>query len=274
MKNKGLIITLIVIIVTAIVGLGMLLFGLITGGITKIFSESYIEEKIIDEKYETIFENINIDYDVAKVVIKESDEPVVRLVIYGEKDKTNVEVTDTKLEVTSRIKKCVGFCFKRKQAKIEIYVPKDYKNEITTQGDVGDIKVESIENLKLNSDINVGDINIDKAEKVKIKLNTGDVKIDEVKNLEVDGKVRDVKVESVNETLDIDIKTGDVKINKVYLISNGKIKTNVGDIKIQEINDIYVSAKSNVGDTKINSNRKSDIELETITNVGDIKVNY
>ena len=273
MKNKGLIITLIIIILLGIVGLCILLFGMITGGISKVFSESYIEEKIVDEVYDSNLENIEIEYDVAKVTINESDSNNIKLVIYGEEDKTNVKVIDNKLYVETKTKKCVGFCINRKKAKVELYVPSDYQNNIETKGNVGDIKVGKFENLKLDSQLDVGDIDIDSVDSAKIKVATGDVKIDTVNVLDIDGKVGDIKVENINNKLDISIKTGDVKINKANIISDSTIKTKVGDVKIQETNDIYVSAKSKVGDVNVNSNRKSDIELKIETNVGDIKAN-
>lgn len=47
----------------------------------------------------------------------------------------------------------------------------------------------------------------------------------------------------------------------------------MGDVKIEEKNDIYVDAKVDLGDCKIgNNNRHSEITLKVDMSCGDIKI--
>ena len=57
------------------------------------------------------------------------------------------------------------------------------------------------------------------------------------------------------------------------LKTNSKIETDTGDVRIKNINQIWIDAKSKTGDITIKDNyRKSDIELIIKTDTGDIKV--
>ena len=55
---------------------------------------------------------------------------------------------------------------------------------------------------------------------------------------------------------------------------DSSIKNNLGSIKIGSTNEIYIEAKTDLGDVKVNNNyKKSDITLNLKNNCGDIKVN-
>ena len=52
------------------------------------------------------------------------------------------------------------------------------------------------------------------------------------------------------------------------------INSDLGDIKIEETNDIYIETDVSLGDAKVNNNnRHSEIILSIENNLGDIKVN-
>ena len=54
---------------------------------------------------------------------------------------------------------------------------------------------------------------------------------------------------------------------------DSSIKSNFGDVKIEKINNVYVDAKVDLGDVKIEGNdRHSDITLKIKSDCGDIKV--
>ena len=274
MKNKGLIVGIIIFLILVIIGLCGVLVVFISGGLSNLVINTTIEEKIVDEVYERDFKDINIDYNIADVEIKENESNTIKLVIYGEEDRTTVKDDEDKLTIETKVKDCKGFCFRRKHAKVELYLPKEYNGNIKTTGNVGDVIVDDLVNINLNTTIDVGDVKAKGIDVAKVKLNTGDTKISYVNDLDVEIKVGDVKIESINKKGNINIKTGDIKISKLNIETNCEMKTNVGDIKINKTNEIYVSAKTNIGDVKVDSDRKSDIELKVETNIGDIKVNY
>lgn len=63
-------------------------------------------------------------------------------------------------------------------------------------------------------------------------------------------------------------------MEKCNLNENSSIHATSGGVKIKETNDIYIEAKANSGDVKVeNNNRLSEIELKIETTSGEIKVN-
>ncbi len=129
-------------------------------------------------------------------------------------------------------------------------------------------------NLDVNS--RVGDIKVGDLESatLKVKSDVGDVKVENILDVTIKTRVGDIKIEKINNYLSLNTKTGDIKIGNASIKKNSKIKTNVGDIRINKTNGCYIDATSNVGDKSINQNdRKSDIVLEIKSNVGDIDIN-
>ena len=64
------------------------------------------------------------------------------------------------------------------------------------------------------------------------------------------------------------------KIDSLNLKENSSIHNSYGDIKIGSTNEIYINAKTSLGDTKINNNyQKSDVTLTIDNSCGDIRVN-
>lgn len=272
MKNKGLIITLIVFLVLLIVSLIILMVKMMNGNLFLMFNHQVSKQKIIEETYDIM--DIDINSKVADIHIIENTENNIKVIVYSEQKRTQVEVNNNKLVITSNSKKCIGFCINTKIDKVELYIPNNYKNSIMINDDVGDIKVGKFNDLVLNITTDAGDIDIASIKKANIKSDAGDIDIENIDSIIIDTDAGDIDIESVNKYLNIKADAGDIKINNVNLTKNSKIKTDAGDIKINKTNDIYINAKTDVGDTKINNNnRKSDIELNIKTDVGDIKVN-
>ena len=69
------------------------------------------------------------------------------------------------------------------------------------------------------------------------------------------------------------MKIFNIKIDKVQIAEDSYIKSDYGDVRIKETNDIYIDAKTDLGDVKINTNnRHSEITLKIEGDCGDIKV--
>lgn len=271
MKFKGFIIALIVFLICLIAVLITFMVKVIKNGDFISFGHTVSKEKVIEEIYEEITD-IKIDSNMADIVIKESNENNIKLVVYGDKDKSSAFMNNNVLNVKVRMKKCRGFCFNSKIAKVEISIPTTYKNKLVIYDDVGDIKIGNFKELVLKIVTDSGDIDIDNVNKANIKADTGDIDINKINDVTINTNVGDIKLGSVNKYLNIDTDTGNIKIEKANLTKNSKIKTDVGDVKIKSTN-AYVDAKTDVGDIKIdNNNRKSEIELAIKTDVGDIKV--
>ena len=202
------------------------------------FGITHSKKVVVDEEYENSFNKISIKTEAGDIEIKKSDNDKIRLVVYGSKSRTEVSKDSESLNVVTKSKKCRGFCLNQKIDKVIVYLPSEYSNP------------------------------------VNIKTNYGDIKINEVNSLTANTNYGDIKIASVNNYFRVNTNYGDIKISKLDINKDSSASTNFGDIKIGDTNDIYIQAKTDLGDKDINSNnKKSNITLKLNTNLGDIEVN-
>lgn len=262
MKNKGLIITLIIILLIIITGLiaflylnlsGKLNFQLIFKNLGKKSSDI-----IFDNSYELdSIDNLEILSSTGNINFKESTDRKIRVVAYGQNnDDLGVSLEKNKLKVDYSGNKNVSFGFNFYTNDIIIYMPKEYSKEITIDANYGDIEIIDLENATIN-----------------IKEDCGNVKLGKVKNASIENNYGEVKIEEILNKFTIESDCGDIKIDKVQITENSYIKSDCGDVKIKETNDIYIDAKTDLGDVKINkNNRQSNITLKIEEDCGDIKI--
>lgn len=258
MKNKGIIVAMIIILSIIVMGLIAFLYFVISGNFKFHFNIGKRSEKIIyDESYELdTINNIEVLSDAGDVKFEESTDGKIRVVVYGEStEKLKVDNYDNKLKINYS-QKTTFFGINSYMSNITIYIPQNYDKEIKIDTDYGDINVGDLENATIDIKEDCGDVNLGKIKNVTIKNSYGDIKIEQVLN-----------------KLNIKSNCGDVKINKIELFENSEIKNDLGDIKIGETNYIYIDADVDLGDIKINTNnRHSEITLKIETDCGDIKV--
>ena len=250
-----------------------------------------VEELQIEETYKNNYEKINIKTDAADVYVKKSENEDIYLKVYAEKNHANVIDNVGELNIEVKQDKCIGICINNKISKVELYIPENYEKEINIDNNYGDVKIDSFEKLNLDIKEDAGDINIEKANIVNINNNygdieineinvgtikeaAGDVKIEKVNSIDVKNNYGDVKITEINEYVKIDSNAGDVKIQNLNIEKDSLITTDVGSIKIEKTNDIYIDADADVGEVKIRENNKNaEVTLKIENNVGDIKVN-
>ena len=217
-----------------------------------------ISDKLfLNESYSIIYDDISIDTAASSIEIKEADDEKIKLVIYGDDDKITVDKTDKTLSVKTNEEKCKFFCFNVMMPKVELYLPKNYHNNIHINNKYGNVNIDAFSKMNLDIKVNAGDAFIKEIKSITAKLNYGDIKI---------GKI--------NEYLDINNDCGDIKIDSVNIEKDSYIKNDLGSIKVGSTNEIYIEAKTDLGDVQINHNYiNADITLEIKNNCGDIKVN-
>ena len=296
MNNKTLKIILIIFLSLLVIGLSVFFVNILTNKDFRFghfsFGHKVSNELVFNQEYETIFDTIKIDSKSSDIEIKEGNESKVKVVIYGDKDETNVEVVNNKLNIKSNEKKCIGFCFNMTIAKIEVYLPNGYSGNINIENNYGDVNIGNFDNLILDATLDAGDIKVDSLKSGKIKNSYGDIKIlgyskeleidqdcgdvevSEVDRIKLENNYGDINIGKVNEYLQIKEDCGDVKIDSLNLKENSSIHNSYGDIKIGSTNEIYINAKTSLGDTKINNNyQKSYVTLTIDNSCGDIRVN-
>ncbi len=262
MKSKGLIITLIIILSIVVIGLIVLLSLVISGNLS--FRPNFrnlgvrSNQVIYDENYniETI-EDIEILSTAGDIKLEESMDKNIRVVAFGKNENDlKVSLNENKLKIDySEIKK-INFWFNFDITDITIYIPKDYSKQINIKANYGNIELIDLENATID-----------------IEQDCGDVKLGKVKDIFIKNSYGDINIEKVLNKCAIKSDCGDIKIEEIELKENSSIDSDLGNVKINKKNDIYIDAKTDLGDTKVDTNnRHSEITLKIEGSCGDIKV--
>lgn len=291
MKNKKLIIFLIVLLVIICIILVGFMISLLNGRFRFGFWHNVSDELVIDKEYDENFDKIVIKSGAADVYVHESSNDKFKVVAYGEKEKIDIKVDNDQLTIESYLKKSSFIFFNNKIAKIEVYIPQDYDKELNINNNFGNIEIEEFSkaNIKVEEDCgdvtiksgnkvvvhnSYGDIKVEEALEADIKQSAGDVEIGKVRDIKVKNNYGDIKIGKVENSLSVEEDCGDVKIDDLVLNKSATIKNSFGEIKIGSTNEIYIDAKTDLGDVKIENNyNKSDITLKLENSCGDIKVN-
>jgi hypothetical protein len=250
--------------------------------------------KLIESKEFESITDINVESKAIDVIVKESDTDSVVVEVYSNKDLDyNIEESDGKLKVyVNYVSKITFFSFGN-NTRLVIKLPKTYDGRFNVDAKVGDINIDSFENLEptINNtvgDLNIksvksviveeletGDIDIDSADTILIKKHsTGDIDIDDVNTVMIKTNTGDVNIKSIKNSFDIEGKTGDVKIDNADLKDDSRIEHKTGDVRIKSLTGAYIDASTKTGDTKVNNNDRCLEHTCTIkNNIGDIKVN-
>lgn len=261
MKNRGLIIVTIVILLLVIIGLISLLCASLNGKYRfKDWGSKKSEQIIFDSSYEVEkIENLEILSRAGDIEFKESTDGKVRVLAYGENEqdlKVDLAENHLKVDYSNYRHKNGFFGVNFYSNDIVIYMPSDYAKEINLNANYGDIEIMDLENAS-----------------IQIEADCGDVTLGKVKNVFVKNDYGDVKIESVLNKASIDLSCGDVKINSLTIAEDSSIINNFGDIKIGTTNEIYIDAKTDLGDVKVNHNeRQAEVTLKVENDCGDIKV--
>lgn len=214
----------------------LIVMAIISGVILAILFLQDRTRKLEDRKYKEI-SKISIDSDTANVNLYKSNDENVRVVVYGTKKDTVQLIEGTK---TLDISKITGnkTCILNCKNQIDLYIPETVE-QISVKSDVGNIDSEvDLKSISINS--NVGNININKVNVLNITTNTGNVNIKEI-----------------NAT------------------NNSSIKTEVGNVKIDTIINLKISAISNEGSVVIPViKEEQEFTLKIESNIGNVDINH
>lgn len=265
MKNKGLIITLIILLSIIIFFLVMFLVMSLNGNINfknGIFSIGSKSTNIIyDKQFELEdIQDIDIKQDAGDIIIKESENNNITVVLYGENEEgAQVELNNEKLSIDNTYNRnnFVLFNFGVTTNDIIIYMPSSYSNEIKVKNDYGKCEMIDLENATVNIDCNAGNVELGKIKNATLKCDFGNIGIKEILN-----------------KCDIKANCGNIKIDKISIRENSNIKADFGDVDINSTNDIYIDADVDLGETNINkNNRSAEITLKINCDCGNVTVN-
>lgn len=292
MKNRGLMITLIVFLSILAISLIVLMVILLNGGFRNfnfIMFSSISENLAVEEEYQNPFRMIEVDSDASEIEIYSTEEKTTRVVIHGEEKNVTMTTNNDRLVIGTKMK-CNFLCFGQKRSKVEIYLSKDYEGKIKVDNDYGNVTIGEFKNATIEVEENCGDIKVVAGNEVKLdndfgnielefakhaelKDNAGKIKVGEVADIKAENDLGDIRIGKVTNSLVIDEDCGDVIIDEVILAKDSSIKNDLGKIKIGFTNKIYIDAETDLGKVKINENtRNADITLRLENSCGDIIV--
>lgn len=277
MKNKTATIILIVILSIIVLTFSFLFINVLLNDSFNFFNLGFsngykVSSKLTFEKsYDASFDEIIIKANASDIEVKESLTDEIKVLVYEDKNETKVETYNNKLRITSSKRGCVGFCFNQVINKIEVYLPSTYEKEVKIDNDFGDIEIEKINIATITN--GYGDIKVDEAKRLDIEADCGDIEINKVDNIKAVNKFGDIEIKEVNEYINANDDCGDIEIKSLFLKKNSSIENSMGNIEIGSTNEIYINAKTSLGDTDIRNNYpKSDITLTINNSCGDIEV--
>lgn len=296
-KNVGKIFLISLLSILVILLILFMIFVILNGsknfinfGIT---SDKISNNLIYDKEYENRFDTINIKSDASDIEIKKSIDSNIKVLIYSEEEKLkSIDISDdNSLDINLKEKKRFNFFwFNYINSKIEIYIPKDYSKNIKIENSYGNIQIDDFVDSNIDITSDYGDVKIGSANSIKVENSYGDttikdanivdinndcgnIEIDSVKSAVLENNLGDIDIKKVYEYIDIENDCGDISIDDISLMKNSTIKSSMGDIEIKNIKDIYIDAKTSLGDVSINNNyHKSDIILKIDNDCGDIEV--
>lgn len=277
MKNKKLIIGLIILLSLISISLIIFMVGMLNGNFKVFgfrFNNKVSQELVMNEIYQEKFQNIYIDSDAGDIHIKESYDKTTKVIIYGDENKIDVKNTTNDLSIEIEENGCKGFCFNYTISKIEVYLPQDYVGTIDIENSYGNIAIDNFENANIHIDANYGDVEVGAAKELTVKEDAGDVDVGTVISAKIENHFGDIEVDTITGYLNLENNCGDIKLHSIVLDKNSYIKDDLGDIEIQNTNEIYIDAETSLGDVDIKHNYpKSDVTLQIENNCGDIEVN-
>ncbi len=260
MKNKGLIITMIILLSIIVIGLTALLYFVISGKhrfYIGLNTEKRSEDIIYDESYELDkIDCIEVLSSAGNVKFEENTDGKIKVVVYGKNNgKLKVDLNNNTLKIDYP-QRMNFFGINSYINDIIVYVPKNFAKEIKIDLDYGNVDILDLEQATIDIKEDCGNVNLGKIKNVTVKNDYGDIEIEEVLN-----------------KLNIKSDCGNIKIDSVKLLEDSTIKSDLGDVKIGETNDIFIDTDVDLGDTKVNNNnRQAEITLEIKADCGNIKV--
>ena len=244
-NNRGLLITLIVLLsIIALLLSGIFTFTLISG--TRSF-KSFIPTKsqtVFDESYSTEdIKNITIDNNAGDIIIKNSKDGKIRVTANGNTDDEFSAAADgSTLNISNEIMNIRSFFIfgsLKKGVDIVLYLPEEL-DSLNINSSFGNVKIEDKLITSLTIDNDMGNIEAEKlGGSFDLNTNMGNIEIEEI-NITADSK-------AVSNMGNIDIeKTNKINIDASVSMGNSDVKDNTPNA------DITLTVKTDMGDIEIN----------------------
>ena len=226
------------------------------------------------------FDNISIFSDTADVVFKYHDSEKCKVVLF-EEEKINhfafVEENTLKIEQNDNRKwfDYIHF-FSFGRTTVTVYLPKHDYLSLNVETDTSDIKIPKdfkFQNLKISGDTSSVSLFASVSKKTDINLSTGDIKINSVNlgNLKVSTTTGDISLSSVKceEKISANVSTGSLNFYNVTA-KNLTSSGSTGEVNFNNVKiDEKLSVNRSTGDILFTDSDAGEIFIKTDT--GDVR---
>lgn len=214
MNNKGIIITLIILLAMIVIGLIIFLVLCLNGTFNIMTLTNFNLEKssnvILDEEYEEkIVNKIEVLSNAGNITLQESTSENIRIVVCGKnRSDLKIDLVDNRLKIENLGHRISFLGFNSYINDIIIYVPTTYSKEININNDYGNCQITDLENAIANMEVDCGDIKLGKIKEVNVKSRYGNVEIGTIQNkFDIESDCGNIKIEKLEIKEDSNIKS-------------------------------------------------------------------
>ena len=245
------------------ISISFIIFGLVLIGLATYLNNGHIPRfsSNLEKKNYTVsindVKNLDLDIIDSDVIIEENTASKNMEIEYytAIERKVNIEHIGNKLSIKEN-KNIVGINFFTEKRKLIIKIPKSSNIDINSVNKIGDYFIKNLDIKSLIINSKLGDVYITNisASDADIKLATGNLNID--------------NLNSKNNSLKINVATGDVKLKNINDLKDISIDNEIGDTELSSstIKDINITKKlGNIEVSNLPSESSDNINLKTTT---------
>ena len=245
------------------ISISFIIFGLVLIGLATYLNNGHIPRfsSNFEKKNYTIsindVKNLDLDIIDSDVTIEENTTSKNMEIEYytALERKVNIEHIGNKLSIKEN-ENIVNFSFFTEKRKLIIKIPKSSNIDISSVNKIGDYFIKNLDIKSLIINSKLGDVYITNisASDADIKLATGNLNID--------------NLNSKNNSLKINVTTGNVKLNNINDLKDISIDNKTGDTDLSSstIKDINITNKlGNIKVSNLPSESSDNINLKTTT---------
>ena len=245
------------------ISISFIIFGLVLIGLATYLNNGHIPRFSSDfgkKNYTVSINDVkNLDLDIidSDVTLEENTSSKnIEIEYYTALErKVNIEHIGNKLSIKEN-KNIVGINFFTEKRKLIIKIPKSSNIDINSVNKIGDYFIKNLDIKSLIINSKLGDVYITNisASDADIKLATGNLNID--------------NLNSKNNSLKINVATGDVKLKNINDLKDISIDNEIGDTELSSstIKDINITKKlGNIEVSNLPSESSDNINLKTTT---------
>ncbi len=250
------------------------------------------KNRIVREEGLSGVDRINFETDVGEVVLKTTDDNKIKVI-----ERSNKKLKNNKVLNISRSGSELSFIepskffnfnlfgFNDKKV-VEIYLPKNYKEKLRLQTDVGDLYIKNdleLSTIDLASD--VGEIISDKkivTSNLNVSSDTGDIKFSRVesKDYNFESDVGKVVIERLKGKGSVYSDVGNVICNIEKIDGHMDFSTDVGNVILNIDKSQKFKLDADTGAGKVINNVSKNVygdsrnSIKVRSDVGKVKLNY